>query len=337
MDPEIRRLEPAAATDAVAALLWCEPDLPYANLPPLVDRPEAVRALHRARWLGAADLGIFVAFREDQPVAAVRVTARPFESAHFRLAMAKIERPLAVTDPAARTAGLRAVYTAVFAALRADGIAHVALRAATADRAAHWVLQELGAFHVDTQVSWLSPLTGTPHPAAPPEVVVETLEHDAIRSLAPHAWARLSAWAAHAFDRGPLVFDHTLPYDHARRLYAIWTEKVSTGEWADVVCFVRDHGDVVAFIAVQTIADLSAAAGVRIVGRGLGATLPEYRGLFTAIQCHMIATRPLGARYLENETQVSTAGSINAYVRVGNRFLRSTSTFHRRLDGHWPR
>lgn len=337
MEPVVTRLDPAAAAAAVAALLPHEPDLPYANLPPLARRPEAARALHAARWSGPGAIGIFVAHDAGQPVAAVRADPRPFESAHFGLRMAKLERPAAVAGREARPRALRAAYAAAFAALRAEGWAHVAARASTADRAAHWVLQELGAFHVDTQVSWLSPLTGERRPEAPPDVRVEIFEREAIREVPVAAWRRLIDWAAHAFDRGPLVFDHTLPYERACAVYAVWTEKVATGEWADAIIIVRDRDEVVAFNSVQDIPDVSAAAGVPVIGRGLGATLPEYRGLFTAIQCAMIATPPLAARYLENETQVSTIGSINAYARLGNRFLRSTSTFHLRLDGRWPR
>ena len=47
----------------------------------------------------------------------------------------------------------------------------------------------------------------------------------------------------------------------------------------------------------------------------------------------MITARPLGASYMENETQVATLGSINVYARLGFRYLRSTSTYHLRLDG----
>jgi hypothetical protein len=76
--------------------------------------------------------------------------------------------------------------------------------------------------------------------------------------------------------------------------------------------------------------------GAIVCGRGLGATLPEYRGLFTAIQREMIAARPLGASYMENETQVATIGSINVYAKLGFRYLRSTATYHLRLDGATP-
>ena len=76
---------------------------------------------------------------------------------------------------------------------------------------------------------------------------------------------------------------------------------------------------------------MSEHAGLKVCGRGLGATLPEYRGLFTLIQREMIARRPLGAAYMENETQAATIGSINVYARMGMRYLRSTATLHRAL------
>ena len=74
------------------------------------------------------------------------------------------------------------------------------------------------------------------------------------------------------------------------------------------------------------------AAGCTVCGRGLGATLPEYSGLFTAIQRAMIARSPLGARYMENETQAATVASVNVYAKLGFRYQRSTSTYHLWFD-----
>jgi hypothetical protein len=72
-----------------------------------------------------------------------------------------------------------------------------------------------------------------------------------------------------------------------------------------------------------------------------GVTNPPFRsicrefgaGLYVS---EMITARPLGASYMENETQVATIGSINVYAKLGFRYLRSTATFHFRLDGAAP-
>jgi hypothetical protein len=251
--------------------------------------------------------------------------------------MARIEAPAACREPEPRAAALRALYREVIAALREAGFAHVAARASTRDRSAPWALQELGAFHVDTQVSWMIALSGTPHDDAPsPPLRVEVREREALRALAPAAWKRIAEWGAQAFDRGPLVFDHGLPEARARRVYGRWTEHVMRGEWAEAALLAWQHDEIVAFISMRLLEDVSEAAGVRVCGRGLGATLPEHRGLFTALQREMVAARPLDADFMENETQVATIGSINVYARLGGRFLRSTSTFHLRLDAAAP-
>jgi hypothetical protein len=78
--------------------------------------------------------------------------------------------------------------------------------------------------------------------------------------------------------------------------------------------------------------DMSEAAGVGIIGRGIGATLPGYRGLFTALQKECAAVRPLGASFLENETQTATIQSIQVFGQLGHQCLRSTASFHMRLD-----
>ena len=319
--------------DALDPLLAVEPDLPYANFAPVAARPGAAAAIHRERWLDAGE-ALVARSREGAPLAAVRVEPRAFESEHFGIPMAMLDRPLATDDPEARIAALRVLLRAAIEHARERGFAHVAARASTRDRVTPWVLQELGAYHVDTQVSWMASLTGMPHDeqVAPP-LRIEIRERSAPGDLPRAAWKRIAEWGGHAFDRGPLVFDHTLPEPRARRVYEAWTERVMAGAWADAVLLAWDRDEIVAFISMLAMPEVSRAAGSIVCGRGLGATLPAYRGLFTAIQHEMIAARPLGASYMENETQVATIGSINVYARLGFRYLRSTATYHLCLDG----
>lgn len=328
-------LQPTALDARFRALLEGETELSYANFAPVATRAGAAVALHLERWSAEEDgAAILVAESGGRLVGALRLGPRTFESEHFGLRMARIEPPVAVREPAPRLEALRALYRHAFTWLRERGFQHVAARASTRDRAAPWALQEGGAFHVDTQVSWMCPLSGAPHDEALPGRLRHEL-HDraSVRALPPRAWARLAEWGARAFDRGPLVFDWTLDARRAAEIYRVWTERVMTGTWADQVLLVREGDEVVAFISMLHLPDVSRAAGAVVFGRGLGATLPEYRGLFTAIQREMIFRRPGGGEFMENETQVATIGSINVYAKLGFRFLRSTATFHRRLDG----
>ena len=316
---------------ALDRLLPEEANLPYANFLPVARRPGAAVALHRGRW-HAPDPGPGVLVARDAgdvPLAALRLTDRPFESEHLGLPMAKIEQPVGVTEADGRGDALDALYDAAFQRLRRAGYEHVAARVSTRDRVAAWGVQERGGFHVDTQVSWMAALTSQPSDEhlAPP-LRIEVLEGDGLGRLDPASWKRLAQWGGRAFDRGPLVFDRTLPRERTLAVYETWTERVMRGDWADAVLVAWDGAEIVAFISMLRLDDVSEAAGALVCGRGLGATLPEYRGLFTAIQREMIATRPLGAGFMENETQVATIGSINVYARLGFRFLRSTSTYH---------
>jgi hypothetical protein len=319
---------------ALDELLPSEPHLPYANFAPLAARPGSARQLHRRRWLEPCDgPAVLVARRDGRPVAALRLEARPFESEHFGVRMARVEPPIAMADDEVRAPALRTAYGATIARLREAGFQHVALRASTRDRVAPWVIQELGGVHVDTQVSWMAALTGAPHDdPLPPPLRLEVRNRAELGALDRAAWKRLAEWSGLAFDRGPLVFDLRLPRERALRVYQAWTERAMTGEWADVVLMVWDGDEIVAFISMLALEDVSELTGLRVFGRGLGATLPEYRGLFTAIQREMIALRPLGASYMENETQVATIGSINVYAKLGFRYLRSTATFHLWID-----
>jgi len=329
------RITPLAAGEVdgvLDCLLATEPELPYANFLPIAQRPGAAAQMHRERWQPAAErIGAWVARSgAGAPLAAVCAEHRPFEAEHFGLRAAKLEQPIAVADTDLRAAALECLYAAVVRDLGASGIEHVAARASTRDRAAGWALQSQGLFHVDTQVSWMCPLNGTPHDEAPPPGLhIELHDRRSLPTIEPQRWRELADWAAEAFDRGPFVFDLSVPYDQARAIYRVWTEKMMAGEWADAVLLAFEGEKAVAFISMLEMPDVSAAAGTLVCGRGLGATLPGYRGLFTAIQREMIARRPLGASFMENETQVATIGSINVYAKLGFRYLRSTATYHR--------
>jgi hypothetical protein len=316
-----------ALDEALAGLLPGEPYLAFANFPPIGERAVA---LHRGWWTAAADaLGVLVA-RDDsgRVVGAVRLERREFESAHFGMAIGKIDPPIAVADEVVRRPVLHALYGAAWEALRGDGYAHCTALASTQDRVACWSLQEHGGFHVGTKISWMQALMGDALPALPPPLRFETYERTAIAQLPRASWQRLCEWTGSGFDRGPFVFDLDVPGDRAAALYRVWSEKAFTGEWADALLVVRDGDEVVAFHSMLLLPELSEAAGVGILGRGIGATLPGYRGLFTALQQATAAARPLGAAWLENETQTSTIATINVFGKLGHRCLRSTAEFH---------
>ncbi|HJQ83717.1 MAG TPA: hypothetical protein VKA21_06570 [Candidatus Binatia bacterium] len=322
-----------ALEEAVAALLAVEPHLAYGNFPPLAER---TRDLHRRWWLAAADgEGALVARDEGgRPLATIRLERRAFESAHFGMPIAKIEPPAATPDEDLRLPALRALYAAAWEALGAAGFRRVTGLASTQDRTACWALQEAGGFHVGTKISWMQPLTGEAADLGlAPSLRLEVHERATIPSLAPAAWRRLHGWCSTGFERGPFVFDLGVPADRAAAVYRVWTEKAFSGEWADVLVVVRDGEEIVAFHAVLLLRELSEAAGVGILGRGIGATLPEHRGLFTALQRACSVLRPLDAAWLENETQASTIPSINVFGRLGHRCLRSVASFHAPLDG----
>jgi hypothetical protein len=320
---------------ALDEILGAEPHLDYGNFQPIAEREGAATMLHRRRWLDRdGRVTVLVARdRQGRALGLLRACERPFESEHFGLRMAKVEAPVASAHVDGREAALRPLYREMCEHLRQAGYEHAAFRISTRDPAAAWAVQHAGAIHVDTQVSWMCPLTRMPHDESlPAGLVIEEHDRESIARLPHGTWEHMAEWAGEAFDRGPLVFDLGLSRERARRVYREWTARVMTGAWADAVLVARRGSEVVAFISMLLLDDVTEAAGLTVCGRGLGATLPQYRGLFTAIQREMVARRPLDAAFMENETQVATIGSINVYAKLGMRYLRSTSTFHRRLD-----
>jgi hypothetical protein len=264
----------------------------------------------------------------------LRLADREFESRHFGLRIAQIEAPAGIADESLRLAALRGLYGAARGRLREAGYEHLTALASTQDRIACWALQETGAFHVGTRISWMQALSGQriPHDLPAP-LRIELYEKADIPKLARAHWQRLLDWTNEGFDRGPFVFDLNVPRERSTGVYRVWTEKALTGEWADVLLVVRDGDEVVSFHSMLLLPDMSEAAGVGIVGRGIGATLPGYRGLFTALQKECAAVRPLGAGFLENETQTATIQSIQVFGKLGHQCLRSTASFHMRLGG----
>lgn len=320
---------------ALDVLLQEEPYLAYANFPAVARREGAVDRLHRARFLRAAPgLGVLVARdAADRPLAALPLAHRAFESAHFDMSMARLDPPAAVSDADARLEAMRALYTAAMTELRQRGYVHVSALVSTHDRGTCWVAQEHGAFHVGSKITWMAPLDGRPAPdLLDSGLQLELHGATTIPSLARASWQRLVDYAAEGFDRGPMVFDLNVPYERAAGVYQQWTEKAMTGEWADVLLVVRDGDEIVAFNSMKLLPDVSEAAGVGVLGEGIGATLPGYRGLFTALQRACAAWRPLDAGYLENETQASTVPSINVFGKLGHHCIRSVASFHARLD-----
>jgi hypothetical protein len=248
--------------------------------------------------------------------------------------MAKIDPPLAVADESRRLAALAALYGAACARLREQGYRHLSAVASTRDRVTCWALQERGAFQVGTKISWMQSLTGVRHePGLAPPLRIECYDRSRIGTLDRAAWRRLYEWSGQAFDRGPYVFDLSVPRERAMAVYQVWTAKAMTGEWADMLLVVRDGDEIVAFHSMMQLDDLSEAAGVGIVGRGIGGTLPGYRGLFTALQKACAAVRPLDAAFLENETQAATAHTINVFGKLDHHCLGSTRELPHAVGG----
>ncbi|HYD47020.1 MAG TPA: hypothetical protein VEB21_01665 [Terriglobales bacterium] len=326
-----------SADEALTTILSSEPYLAYANFAPFRRRSGALQRLHHRRMRQAADgSGLFVARdAAGRPLAALALAPRLFDSAHFASRMARADAPVAVDGGERRLAVLRGLYRQAIEAMRAAGFQHLSFNCSSHDRAACWVLQELEAFYVGTKITWMQTLDGRAR-TQPIEkgLRLETYPADRLPLQPASCWQRLHRWSAQAFDRGPFVFDLSFTRERAMALYQVWTERAMTGQSGDVLLVVKnDSGEVVAFHSVMKLGDLSDAAGHGVLGRGIGGTLPEHRGLFTALQQECAATRPLGADFLENETQSSTVASIQVFGKLGHQCARSTATFHLRLDG----
>src|SRR5690554_1708664 len=135
-----------ATPEALEALVAQEPYLAYANFAPIAQRVGAVRTLHLRHWSAPALEVLMARDAGGEPLAAIRLEHREFESRHFERPIARIDTPLGVAAEDLRLAALRALYPAARERLRARGYRHVTLGVSTQDRVGCWAAQELGAF-----------------------------------------------------------------------------------------------------------------------------------------------------------------------------------------------
>jgi hypothetical protein len=210
MPLEVAREQGPRLNEALSILVAAEPYLAYANFDPIVRREGAVFGIHMRRWsMLADDLGAFVARdRQDRPLAAIGLEHRDFESRHFDSMVARVESPLAVAEENQRLEALRALYGHAAKVLADGGYQHLTASASAHDRVGCWALQETGAFHVGTRISWMQTLHGRPQQHnLPSHLRIEVHDRSTFQRFDPASWSRLREWSGQGFDRGPFVFD----------------------------------------------------------------------------------------------------------------------------------
>lgn len=328
------RLASAADLEAVAKLAREHPYSEYrwyrrSNF----DFAADYSALCAERFLKGDDPLALLAFSGDEAVGFAGVERSVWESDHFGIEMGSV--PLLYTKGGGeeRLEVLDVLLESVERAAGERGLRHLRLMTDIADNAGTLAIQKRGFLLVDTLLTCISD-TERP-PAAPPKVDpafdLETLTREALSSI-----KREDIWHMADFMRGAYRIDRYhndpwLPAERSHEVYVEWLKNILNGTWADGMYIARKEGKIVGMTGFNYFFELEKLYGVRIIGRGLSAVLPEGRGGYHALTHAARTMAPYGCRFVEFETQIQNYPVINVWSRHGIGFARGRYTFHRLL------
>lgn len=255
-----------------------------------------------------------------EAVAAGTVEPLAWDSAHFGLAMGRLGR--LVIDPA-RTETGAALLDALLERAHDLGLAHLAARADAAELRLVQALEDRGFRLMDCLLTYAYDYHRDPRPA------VRRLH--AFREFQPGDTAALVDIAEQMFDdyAGRFTRDPWLPREAARRFYVEWVRNACGGAMADRIVVAERHGRVVGFLAWKIIARVLKTAGVRIVGHGISAALPEGSGSYPALIAVSLEWTASEYDVAEFDTPLDHPTPQRVFQKFGFRPVRSKYTLHR--------
>lgn len=260
------------------------------------------------------------AWEGEAPAAAGTVEPLAWDSAHFGLAMGRLGR--LVVDPA-RAETAPALVDALLARSCDLGIEHLAARADAAELGLVQALEDRGFRLMDCLLTYAFDYHRDPRPA------VRRLH--AFREFRPEDTAALVDIAERMFDdyAGRFTRDPWLPREAARRFYVEWVRNACAGAMADRIVVSERHGRAVGFLAWKVLARVLKAAGVRIVGHGISAALPEGSGSYPALIAVSLEWTAGEYDVAEFDTPLDNPVPQRVFQKFGFRPVRSKYTLHR--------
>jgi hypothetical protein len=294
------------------------------------------RALSAERVAGFLDRkGAFgvLATRGGQVLAFAGAEPLPWESKHFDVSMGSV--PWLLAPESERPERLASLLDRLAAAARERGLAHLATRVDARDTGGTEAAQRAGFRLVDTLVTYL----GHASPPRPdwvaehyPDFESETFAGPELARIDRAAVQHFAAFMRESYRLDRFHADRRLPAERSHELYVEWFRRIFTGEWASGVQLVRRGGRYVGFCSFRDDPDVERLTGVRVIGRGLAAVLPEGHGAYALLAENICTRCPLGSRFQEFDTQIQNLPVINVWIRRGMPFFRARLTFHRWLD-----
>jgi hypothetical protein len=330
------RAADASHRDALAKLALEHPYSEYAGYARYgLDFAGRLSAERAAAFLEREGAFGVTATRGGQTVGFAGAEPLPWESAHFGVRMGSVPWLLAADDDGERAGRLSALLGALVASARERGLEHLATRVDVRDLAGVEAAQRAGFRLVDTLVTYL----GHASPPRPdwvaehyPDFESETLSGPDLARVDRAAVEHFAAFMRESYRIDRFHADRRLPAERSHELYVEWFRRIFSGEWASGVQLVRRGGRYVGFCSFRDEPDVERLTGVRVIGRGLAAVLPEGHGGYALLAENICTRCPLGSRFQEFDSQIQNLPVINVWIRRGMPFFRARLTFHRWLD-----
>ncbi|MDD5557015.1 MAG: hypothetical protein PHN82_07180 [bacterium] len=271
-----------------------------------------------------ADGKVLVAERDGAVRALAAARPLSWDSSIFGVRMGHV--PLFVHGEGASREDLAALRDALLDRCRADGYAHLNVRADADDFPLIHCLEAAGFFLTDTIVTYI--FIPRRQELGHGKYLFKTRlyrpeDHDGVLRVAEEAYRGFI---------GRYHADPRLPRERCDRLYRLWAERILDAGIAERIIVAERKGKVVGFLGYRLKRDILDATGVKVVGGGLGGCLPEGFGAYVAILEE--AMREGMRRYdmQDFETQLGNVNIVRVYQKLNFEYARARHTFHAWLD-----
>lgn len=283
-------------------------------------RQQAMLRAEVDRIRGAAGHIALLAGDGDQSVLALG-RALEWDSAFFGVPMGRLD--LLVRGPAAPSASLEAVVSAVVDSCRAQGLRHLATRVDVADMQAVAVLESAGFRLMDALVTYFT------HPHKEPPTPVR--EVGRVRPLEPgdvDAVLDITREAYQGF-RGRFHLDSHLPSDRSDEFYLEWARQCCAGRMADRVVVADDgQGSIHGWASTRRVEPASTVGGIRLWAGSLGACRRNRPGAYAGLIRALALANYQAGEVTETQTQNHNIATVRVYNAVGAQYVRAEYTFH---------
>jgi len=268
---------------------------------------------------------VFILTEKSKVIALCALKELPIESEIFGFTMAKLEYLITDASYAEEIRIKNAIILFIIQFCKNKKIAHLSCRIDTSDFSAIHSLEAGGFILTDTLVTYGFNSNKYTLAAIKDFWTVRKFENGDLENLMDIARDAF-------FDTRFYIDLHTRK--KAGEFYTEWAKRSCQGRWADCIFVAERKGKIIGFATYKLDEKLYNFSGIKILGRGLIATVPNIMGVFATLLKALIREGKEIFRTddAEFETQINKFSVIKTYQRFGLQMLRAKHAFHKWLE-----